>query len=228
MDQLEFSGRPDGGARISCCRWLRPPEPSSFPRELRFGVATRSRREDPDNGDAFVIKTWPDHALAGVIDGLGHGELASHAAQAAKLFVESHCDLPLGDVFAGVERTCHGTRGVVMALAHFDLRGGVFRLASVGNIEARLLGGDGERSFIVRRGILGLSAPRPVVTEHAWTTTCILILHSDGIRSAWRQEDLTGSAWASPADAAQGLVRAWSREDDDATVVVVRSVDDGR
>jgi anti-sigma regulatory factor (Ser/Thr protein kinase)/serine/threonine protein phosphatase PrpC len=227
MDELDFGSQPEGGARVTCHRWLRPEEPPIFPRELRFGVVTRSRRDAPENGDAFVVKTWPGHAVVGVIDGLGHGELAQRASQAARLLVESHYDLPLEDVFAGVERACRGTRGVVMALARFDLQRGVFRMGNVGNVEVRLLGGSEGKKLVVRRGILGLNAPRPVVTEHRWERDSVLVVHSDGVRSRWTRDGLPLSAWDSPAEAAQLLLQTQAREDDDATVVVVRGADYG-
>jgi len=228
MDELEFSSVPGGGTRVTCRRWLRPPGPAVFPHPLRFGVATRSRGQLPENGDAFVVKSWPGQALAGVIDGLGHGELAQRAAQAARLFVEDHFDLPLQDVFAGADRACRGTRGVVMALARFDLERGSFRMANVGNIEARLLGSPDSHDFVVRRGVLGLSAPRPVVTEHRWAPDSILVLHSDGLHSRWGWHDLPVGVWESAGEAAQLLLRTQAREDDDATVVVVRSADHDR
>jgi anti-sigma regulatory factor (Ser/Thr protein kinase)/serine/threonine protein phosphatase PrpC len=227
MDELEFSSQPEGGARVTCHRWLRPDEAPVFPRELSFGVATRSRREAPENGDAFVVKAWPGHALVGVIDGLGHGEPVLRAAQAARLLVESHYHLPLGDVFASVGRACQGTRGVVMALARFDLQQGLLRVGNVGNVEMRLLGGSEGRTLVVRRGILGVNAPRPVVTEHPWERDYILVIHSDGVRSHWTREDMPLSAWDSAAEAAQLLLRTQAREDDDATVVVVRGADYG-
>jgi len=115
-----------------------------------------------------------------------------------------------------------------MALIRFDLPRGCFAMASVGNIETRLLRSTEHRQFVVRRGVIGLNAPRPVVTEHPWTPECVLITHSDGLRSRWDPADLPQSFWDSPAAAAQSLLDAQAREDDDATVVVVRSADHGR
>jgi anti-sigma regulatory factor (Ser/Thr protein kinase)/serine/threonine protein phosphatase PrpC len=225
MDDLTFAESMQGGARVACRRWLPPALSQAFARELMFGVATRPRHEAPENGDAFTIKCWPGCALVGVIDGVGHGPDAERASQAARSYIESHFSLALEELFAGVERVCRGTRGVVMALARFELETRVLRYGSVGNIEARLLGSPDARTFIVRRGIIGLSAPKPVVTQHAWTPECTLILHSDGLRTHWDPTDFPPSTWASPAGAAETLLRALAREDDDATVVVTRSAE---
>jgi len=227
MDELTFSSSPGGGARIVCRRWVRPHMPDVAPSDLRFGVATHARRGAPENGDCFIVKSWPGHALAGVADGLGHGEPAQRASQAARCYVEEHYDLSVGDLFAGVERACRGSRGVVMALARFDLAESTFALGSVGNIDVRLLGSAEHRRFVFRRGVIGLGAPRPLVTEHPWTPECVLVIHSDGLRSRWDWHAFPQSVWESAAEAAQQLLDAQSRDDDDATVVVVRSARHG-
>jgi anti-sigma regulatory factor (Ser/Thr protein kinase)/serine/threonine protein phosphatase PrpC len=227
MDDLEFTTPPRGGLRVVCRRWIRPPGiRAGFPL-LDCGVATRPRRAAKENGDAFVVKYWAGHALVGVLDGLGHGELAQQAAQQGRLFLEEHCDQPLDRLFAGVDRVCRRTRGLVMALVRFDLGAGQFDFASVGNVEARLFGSDTGRNFIVRRGILGLQAPRPVVTTHAWTPVTVLVLHSDGVTSHWHWQDFPLAVWAAPSEAAQRLVQTRGRPDDDATVVVVRHARSG-
>lgn len=222
MDDVEFTTPPQGGLRVVCRRWIRPQETWAGIRLLDCGVATRPRQAAKENGDAFVVKYWEAHALVGILDGLGHGELAQQAAQQGRLYLEDHCDQPLDRLFAGVDRACRRTRGLVMALARFDLTGGQFDFASVGNVEARLFGSDTGRNFVVRRGILGLQAPRPVVTTHAWTPATILVLHSDGVSTHWHWQDFPLAVWAAPSEAAQRLVQTRGKPDDDATVVVVR------
>ena len=93
-------------------------------RRLEFGAATRSYRLLPENGDAFIIQQWEGHALGGLIDGLGHGELAQKAAQTARHYVEHHFDQPLANIFLGVGRACRATRGVVMTLSLLNLSSG--------------------------------------------------------------------------------------------------------
>ncbi len=224
MDDVGFSPRPEGGLQVRCHRWLRSTAPALFS-PLDCGVGSRPRRGMDANGDAFVVKQWADHALVGVLDGLGHGEAAQGVARPARLFLEEHYDQPLDRLFAGVDRLCRRTRGLVMALAHVDLAAGHFDFASVGNVEARLLGSKEGRTFVVRRGILGVNAPRPAVTTHPWTPASILVLHSDGLRSHWRAEDFPLAIWCSAAGAAHRLLQDLGKDEDDATVVVVR---DGR
>jgi anti-sigma regulatory factor (Ser/Thr protein kinase)/serine/threonine protein phosphatase PrpC len=221
MDDLEFSPRAGGGTRILCRRWIRASSAGTQPCPLVFGAASRPRRNEKANGDAFLIKTWQHHALCGVIDGLGHGEPAQHAAQVARCYLEDHPELDLDPLFQGTGRVTRSTRGVVMALARFDLEEGVMSLASIGNIEARLVG-DAYPGPVVRRGIVGLNAPKPVVTRHPWGAGSILVLHSDGLHSGWSWRDFPDRVWEDPGTAAHRLLEAFGKDEDDVTVLIVK------
>ncbi len=223
MDELDFGSRPGGGLKMCCRRWARPSTADVFPRQLLFGVATRARRNEPQNGDAFVVRRWEGGALVGVIDGLGHGEHAERAAQAARAYLEDHFDQPVKRLFEGVALACRRTRGVVMALARFELAEQTVDVGNIGNVEVRFLGSTQSRNLVVRRGILGVNAPNPVVTSHPWTDAAIMVLHSDGLHTHWDTTGLARVTWAVPAAAAHSLLEEYGKEDDDATVVVVRS-----
>jgi serine/threonine protein phosphatase PrpC len=163
-----------------------------------------------------------------VIDGLGHGPFAQRAAQTARQYVESHVDQPLDVIFRGVGRACHATRGVVMALARFDRDGTQLTFANIGNIEARVFGSVEPMNFAVRRGIVGVNAPNPVVTQHRWQPNHVLVLHSDGVTTRWRGEDFRDLGSASASVMARRLLHALAKDDDDATVLVVKGRDEMR
>ncbi|MEI7832285.1 MAG: ATP-binding protein [bacterium] len=225
MDELEITSQLGRGTHIVCRKWVQQQIMSNRPCPLAFGVSTRPRRIGTDNGDAFVVKQWGESALVGVIDGLGHGEFAHQAALVARQYTESHYDLPLANIFLGVDRACHSTRGVVMALARFDWGQGRLTFASVGNIEARVFPDAAPYSFAVRRGVIGLNAaPKAVVTEHLWPLENILVLHSDGLRTHWSWKDFPGVADKSAQLLAQELMQKLAKDEDDATVLVVKKV----
>jgi anti-sigma regulatory factor (Ser/Thr protein kinase) len=224
MDELDITSDRGRGTRIACRKWVRQYPIRIRPCPLAFGVATRPRQPGEDNGDAFVVKQWAESALVGVIDGLGHGPFAHCAAQAARQYVESHFDLPLDQIFRGVGRACRATRGVVMVLARFDWGRGQMAFASVGNIEARVFPSSELFSFAIRRGVIGLNAPNPVVTEHPWPLGNVLILHSDGLRTHWSWNDFPDVAEQPAQSLAQEFLRLLAKKEDDATVIVVRSV----
>lgn len=228
MDEFDITSRPGEGTHIVGRRWVRLTGLRALPHPLDCGAATKAHPLMTVNGDAFVLKQWSEGALVGVIDGLGHGQFAHRAAQAAWQYVESHFDQPLDMLFRGVGRACQATRGVVMALARFDVRPPLavaqFTFASLGNIEARLCGSSQPANFMVRRGVIGLHAPRPVITEHHWEPGNVLILHSDGVATHWRWENFAHLARASATVIARQLLRTLARDNDDATVVVVKGI----
>jgi len=222
MDELDFYSGADGGLHVVCRRWVRKTGPPAVGSQLGFGAATRSYRGIPENGDAFIFKRWEHYALLGVIDGLGHGPLARRASQTARQYLEHHFDQPLDHLFQGAGRACRATRGVVMALARFDLARQAVTVASVGNIEVRLIGNRERLDLIVRRGIIGLNAPNPVVTEHPWTAASLLIMHSDGLSTHWNWRDFSALEPESPTVIARRLLTRLAKIDDDATVVVAK------
>ena len=225
MDQFDIQKNPGGenGARIVCRRWLRPGKTYSTESPLEVGIATRPHPASSVNGDAFVSMSWGTSTLAGVIDGLGHGQLAYEAAQAARNYVETHYNRPLDELFVGVARVCRGTRGVVMALARFDWARPQLTFGAIGNIEVRVRGDSKSPAFVIRRGILGAMAPKAVITTSPWSFSSVMALHSDGLQSHWRWEDLP-ELWDMPASQiARGMLRRLGKDNDDATIVVVRS-----
>jgi anti-sigma regulatory factor (Ser/Thr protein kinase)/serine/threonine protein phosphatase PrpC len=223
MDRLDIDSAPGRGTRIVCHRWnrARPVNTKSCP--LAIGAATRPHPRMAVNGDSFVIKHWEESVLVAVIDGLGHGPLAHRASQTARDYVETHFDQPLEEIFRGTDRTCRGTRGVVMALARFDWGKALLSFASIGNIEARVFGSPEPMNFTVRRGVIGGLAPRAAVTTHGWRPDYLFVLHSDGLSTHWRWDDVSEIAGAQAPALAAALLRKWGKADDDATVLVVRS-----
>jgi len=222
-DELTAYPQPKCGVHIVCQRWIRPRTSSFSVRELAFGAATRSYRLLPENGDAFIIKQWGRNAIAGIIDGLGHGQSAQRASQTARQYVEQHFDQPLESLFHGVGRACRATRGVVMALARFDLDEQKLTVASVGNIEVRLIGSPERFNLIVRRGVVGHNAPSALPIELPWTSTSLLIMHSDGLPARWAWDEFPELTRAAPAVVARRLLQVLGKIDDDATVIAVRN-----
>lgn len=227
MDELQVTSQPQGrkGTQIVCKRWTRVKKPPGMICPLDIGVATRPHPMMTVNGDAFVVHHWNESALAGIIDGLGHGPPAYQAAQAARLYVETHFERPLDAIFSGVGHACRGTQGVVMALARFDWALAKLTYASVGNVESRVFRCPEKLNFTVRRGVIGLNAPAPLVSVHRWAPTQVMVLHSDGLVTRWQCEDFSHLLPESATRVAQQLLHRLARDDDDATVLVVKGVE---
>lgn len=222
MDEFRIQSEVGKGTTIICRRCLHDAAPIVKLSPLEFGAASHTYPGMEVCGDSFVFKQWDHFALAAVIDGVGHGRPAFEAAQAARTYIENHADQSLELIFQNVGYTCRSTRGVVMALARIDWLESKLTFASVGNIEARLMGAVEPTNFMVRRGIIGYNAPRALTTEHRWTERNMLIMHSDGVKSTWRLEDFPELLGKSASVLAQRLLYTLDRGDDDATMIVVR------
>lgn len=221
-DELSIRSVPGQRTVVSARRWLRQRDVPARDSSLDIGAATRAHPGMQGvNGDAFVICRAGTFVTVGVIDGVGHGQPAHIAANAARREVEARCHLSLREVFAQAESACHGTRGVAMALARFDCDRSTVQLASVGNVETRVFGMAESLRYAVRRGIVGLNAPVPAVTEQAWPERGVMCIYSDGVQSRWH-EDMQSLVPMTATEAAALLLRRYSRETDDATIVVVK------
>jgi len=224
MDEFDITSDigKNAGTYIACTRWLRSEKPCVKTCPFDIGAETRAHPKMDINGDAYVIKKWDENLLTGIIDGLGHGQFAHRASEKARQYVESHFDQSLEEIFRGVERSCRATRGVVMALAKFDWGREKLTYASLGNIEAKFSGCAEPMNFIIRRGIIGVKSVKPVVTEHTWRVGSLMALYSDGIRSHWRWDDFPVLMKEPAAAIAQNLLKSLARDNDDATIVIVK------
>jgi anti-sigma regulatory factor (Ser/Thr protein kinase) len=228
MDELEIESRcrSPTGTRIICKKWLRNFKENSRSLSLDVGAATRSHPQFAQNGDAFIIKKWDESLLVGVIDGLGHGQFAHRASMTAKRYIENHFDQPLQNIFLGVGRACMSTRGVVMALARFDLAGKKLSFAGIGNIDVRIFGDSNNPNLLSRRGIVKMGMPTIKVLETHWDPDNIMVLYSDGITSHWTWDDFKHLEAKSATIISSELLRKLARDTDDATVVVLRGKQD--
>ena len=223
-DDVTVSSLPGEGACISARKWLPDTVTTGAARcRLDVGAATRPHpRMLGVNGDSFVICRSGPLTVVGVIDGVGHGQYAQRASSTARREVEAHCSRGLDDMFRNVGRACRSTRGVAMALARFDCETAVLELASVGNIEVRAWGVPEPIRYLVRRGILGANAPTAAVTRQSWSDSAVLCMYSDGIRSHWTSHDVPSMDRMSATETAGWLLRHYARDEDDATVLVVK------
>jgi anti-sigma regulatory factor (Ser/Thr protein kinase) len=223
MDELMINPGMPNGTSVVCRRWLRLPGGPLFGQKLEVGAATRSYKQQPENGDALVIRQWEDNALLGVIDGLGHGQFAQKAAQAARHYVDKHFDQDLKHLFRGAARACSATRGVVMALAHFTLSRRTFSVASVGNVEVVAIDGPQMTRIMPRRGVVGFNAPPPLLEERPWNQDSVLVMHTDGLKSRWHPDDFPGFRTDAPDVLARRLLTTLGKMEDDATVLIARN-----
>ena len=221
-DEMKITSAPGAGTRVTCLRWVRVRMHAPNVARLDVGVATRARGGIVDNGDAFVVKQWENHALGGIIDGLGHGPLAARAANAARNYIETHFDQPLESILRGTDRACRSTRGAVVGLAKIDFPTKL-TFIGVGNIEARIFSKQRVISTVSQRGIVGGNMPMPRPAEFEWGPHHMLVMHSDGLKAHWQPSEFPGLERDEARLLARRLLLKLGRAEDDATVLVMKS-----
>ena len=91
------------------------------------------------SGDRCVIAIADGTALIAVIDGIGHGEEAAAAANAAALVLETSPNESLRTLFDRCHAQLRATRGAAMTVARFESHGRTLDWLGTGNIKTVLL-----------------------------------------------------------------------------------------
>ena len=207
------------------CGPSRTAKPASLRPTLHdsVGVVSVPLRGEDESGDGWAVRILQGRVAAMVVDGLGHGPEAAIPARAAKmLFCDTTTEAP-DSLLGAMHEALHPTRGAALSMAVLDGTARLVRFRGVGNVEARVLGGDASRHFMPQNGIVGHTMP-PVLkpADLPWPVHGRLVMHSDGISSRWTADDYPGLLARHPVLLAGVLFRDFARARDDVTVLVVR------
>jgi negative regulator of sigma-B (phosphoserine phosphatase) len=197
---------------------------SGWPARLELGVAERALPGEPLSGDHAVLAAYEGGALVAAIDGLGHGEGAAEAADAAAEVLAAHPDEEPTRLIDACHRALSGTRGAVMTLAWFDLREERLSWTGVGNVEGRLVHAAAgitapTEGALTKGGVVGYNLPSIRVTSAELLAGDVIVLATDGIDSGFADAIRAGGAAQEIADR---ILADHGKRGDDALVVVVR------
>jgi phosphoserine phosphatase RsbX len=191
---------------------------------VEYGVAKSILPGQSESGDRHLVCCGGEGILIAAIDGIGHGEEAANAAEAAISILKASPEEP---VISLVER-CHeglrSTRGVVLSLASIDPKHGMMTWLGVGNVQGVLMRagaqkGSVEEVLLLRGGVVGSQLPALQAAVLPIAKGDTLVFVTDGIRGEF-VEGL--SALESPQRAADKILKQHGRGNDDALVLVVR------
>lgn len=189
--------------------------------DRRIGISQHSLHNDPACGDVWHLAFDGARISALVIDGLGHGEEAEHAARAGeKTFAQSPFDSPLV-LLEDIHLSMIGTRGGALAIAQFDGSADALRFVGIGNIGAFLIAPDKSRGLASHPGIVGGQYRKAQPFDYAQVNGQLLIMYSDGLQSRWNLREYPGLVHRHPAVIAAILHRDFCRGRDDVTVLVI-------
>lgn len=174
-------------------------------------------------GDGWGVRKTAESMLLMVVDGLGHGILASEAArEAERIFSGIRGDSPT-PILQDSHDALKKTRGAAMAVAslHFERR--LISFAGVGNIGSSIVTPETSRGMASHNGTVGHQFQRIQEFTFPWTADSILVMHSDGLKSGWDLKLYPGIWSRHPGLIAGILYRDFTRERDDVTVLVAKN-----
>lgn len=193
---------------------------------IEWATASRARPGEHVCGDqSIAVDIDNDHALFGVLDGLGHGPEAASAALTAIEALDGARSERLEVLIQLCHRVLEGTRGAAITLATIDFQASKLTWTGIGNVSAHLVaksisGAQIRSSARLAGGIVGYRIPetRPAQTVPIRTGD-LLVVSSDGIT----EDHLDHIDFAASAkDIAEQILTKHAKESDDAMVLAAR------
>lgn len=137
-------------------------------------------------GDGFHSITTQQHIKLFLGDGLGHGEEAAKAVNAAIEAFENCNDHDPVEIIRHINGEVKKTRGLVGTVAVFDLQQKKWKVCGVGNISTKINSPGTSKGYMSYNGIIGLNLPRTLNSQVVdYEKGQYLIMCSDGLKSRW-------------------------------------------
>jgi negative regulator of sigma-B (phosphoserine phosphatase) len=198
---------------------------ADWPDALEVGLAGLAIPGEQRSGDKAVFVAYPGGALVAVVDGLGHGDAAADASDAAAEVLRAHAQWEPQRLMEYCHEALRGTRGVVMTMAWFDLTAARMSWAGIGNVEARLMRasdppGARHGGPLVLGGVLGSQIPRRLRASSVdLEPGDAVVFATDGVAADY---SAVLDPALSPQAQAQRVLKFHGKGSDDALAVVVR------
>jgi anti-sigma regulatory factor (Ser/Thr protein kinase) len=189
---------------------------------LAIGVISQPVAGETVSGDAWGINYTDRGAVLLLADGLGHGLHAADASGAAVSVFKGSSDAAPVTLLQQIHAALRGTRGAAVAVARLNYTQAKLQFGGIGNIAGRVIGEESTRHMVSHAGIAGHEARRFQEFSYELPASATVVLHSDGLTSAWNLGDYPGLLSRDPALIAAVLYRDATRGRDDVCVLVAR------
>jgi serine phosphatase RsbU (regulator of sigma subunit) len=192
---------------------------------IDWAVAQRALPGEDVSGDLFLVQPHDRGVLFAVVDGVGHGPEAAHAAAIALEQLRVHPQESVHSLFGLCHAALTGTRGAVMTVASYHAADRTITWCGIGNVEGLLFragtpaGAAPSERALLRGGLLGAQLPpfyANVVPVHA---DDLLIFATDGLRADLEQDV---PVRLPPQRVADHILAKYFKGNDDALVLVAR------
>lgn len=189
-----------------------------------YAVASRPFPGQRHSGDAALVDADVDSILVAVVDGLGHGEEAAHAARVAIQSLQTHAGRSAVSLLEQCHEALRPTRGAAVAVAVLQPSGASLVWSGVGNVEGVLIpvdhGPPRRRQYLINRGgVVGYCMPEVLARTVPIHPGDVLIFATDGIDERFAEREIPAGA---PEQVARGILERNGKGSDDALVLVLR------
>lgn len=188
----------------------------------RWGAASISAPGETVCGDGWAVALDGSKLTAVLVDGLGHGPHASVAAEAALDTFAADPFAPLNVFLNDAHTRLQTTRGAAVFALRMDDAAARLQYAGAGNVVGRIVSGVFDRSMVTQHGTVGVQVRRPEVTSQDLPAHALAMVHSDGILSRWKSDEVVPLLQRDATLIAASLLWRQVRGRDDATVLVVK------
>ncbi|MEN3275614.1 MAG: phosphoserine phosphatase RsbX [Massilia sp.] len=189
---------------------------------MNLGYAVRPFQRGACCGDMGDSWRLPQRRVLALADGLGQGPEAERAAAAAMQCVGDYVDLDCEDIFAACNGRLRDTRGVALAVAIIDRATDRLTVGAIDNIRVVLLTSERKVRLGGGRGIVGAGYSSFPVDTVSLAHGDTLVMFTDGVNEMADLRSCLADSGATMQAFAQTILTRWSRENDDAGVLVYR------
>ena len=187
---------------------------------MRFGVARKSFHNNPWCGDDAFTHEDNGRVIMAVVDGLGHSQRAARAARLAVARLGECTDLSLKRMLRSMERALKDTVGGALGIAVIHKERAILETCGIGNIELQLATQARLFRFVGEPGTAGVGQNPFKPVSFPYQPGDVVVMYSDGIRSAFSARDLIHILHPDPHRIAQRILNEYARPSDDALVLV--------
>jgi anti-sigma regulatory factor (Ser/Thr protein kinase) len=221
-DSFEVFSVPSKGS-AALCRWWDGPHAAKSQGFVVRGLSVPKPGEEVC-GDAWAAQGGSEQVAMIVVDGLGHGLLASEASVlAVEVFGRAPFRSP-SEILEDVHGALRATRGAAVSVASISLPQATVVFAGLGNISGSIVTDGVRRSMVSHNGTAGHAARTMHEFSYPMSPASTVVVHSDGLGTHWDPADYPGLWTCDPSIVAGVLYRDFSRRRDDVTVVVGRAI----
>jgi hypothetical protein len=185
------------------------------------------RHDGDPSGDAATLlhagatAHAPATTLMVIVDGLGHGPLAAHAAEVAMQAIADQPDAALSTLFVRLDARLQSTRGAAVGIAR--LEGRVLTHVAVGNTRFAHWRGPRLTRLASQAGIVGGTLPqRLAVNKLELLPGDWLLMFTDGIAEHVQLPVQLPEWERDPATLCDFVLARWRDDLDDAGVLALR------